>query len=246
MTSGEIGLAALALFTAGIVKGITGIGYSTTALPLLALTVGLKTGMPLVLLPSITGNLLVMRTAGGIGDMTWRFWPLYLALLPGLALGLWTLPRIDDLRAAALLGGVLATYAAFMLVRGPWMMPDAMARLVKAPVGFLSGLFNGMTGSQVMPLVPYLLSVPLTPSQFVQASNISFTLSSLVMLVGLAWVGLLGWTELALTAAGVAPALLGVAIGNAIQQRLSAETLRRLVLVALLVMGGALVVKFLG
>lgn len=243
MTFEAIALAALALFAAGIVKGITGIGYSTTALPLLALTVGLKTGMPLVLLPSITGNLLVMRNAGGFGEMARRFWPLYASLLPGLALGLWILPQIDDLKAAALLGCVLASYAAFMLVRGPWMMPEALARLVKAPVGFLSGLFNGMTGSQVMPLVPYLLSVPLSPSQFVQASNISFTLSSLVMLVGLAWVGLLGWTELGLTIAGIAPALLGVAIGNVIQKRLAAGTLRTLILVALLMMGLALVGK---
>lgn len=235
----------MALFAAGIVKGVTGIGYSTTALPLLALTVGLKTGMPLVLLPSITGNLLVMRNAGGFGDMAHRFWPLYASLLPGLALGLWILPQVDDHKAAAMLGCVLASYAAFMLVRGPWMMPEAMARLVKAPVGFLSGLFNGMTGSQVMPLVPFLLSVPLSPSQFVQASNISFTLSSLVMLVGLAWVGLLGWTELTLTVAGVAPALLGVAIGNSISTRLAAETLRKLVLVALLAMGLALVAKSL-
>lgn len=246
MTSGDIVLAALALFAAGVVKGITGIGYSTTALPLLALTVGLKTGMPLVLLPSITSNLLVMRNAGGFGEMARRFWPLYAALLPGLALGLWVLPQIDDLKASGLLGCVLASYAAFMLVRGPWMMPEAMARIVKAPVGFLSGLFNGMTGSQVMPLVPYFLSVPLSPSQFVQASNISFTLSSLVMLVGLAWVGLLGWTELALTAAGIAPALIGVAIGNMIQKRLAAETLRKLVLVALLAMGLALVVRVVG
>ncbi len=243
MTSGEIILAALALLTAGVVKGITGIGYSTTALPLLALSVGLKTGMPLVLLPSITGNLLVMRNAGGFGEMAQRFWPLYAALLPGLVLGLWVLPQIDDLKVAGLLGGVLASYAAFMLVHGPWMMPEAMVRLLKAPVGFLSGLFNGMTGSQVMPLVPYLLSVPLSPSQFVQASNISFTLSSLVMLVGLAWVGLLGWTELALTVSGIAPALLGVAIGTAISKQLAAETLRKLVLVALLAMGLALVVK---
>lgn len=246
MTAEELVLAAGALFAAGIVKGVTGIGYSTTALPLLALTVGLKTGMPLVLLPSITGNLLVMRSAGGFGAMVRRFRPLYASLLPGLALGLWILPQIDDLKAAAMLGCVLASYSAFMLVRGPWIMPEAMAALVKAPVGFLSGLFNGMTGSQVMPLVPYFLSVPLTPNEFVQASNISFTLSSLVMLAGLAIVGLLGWTELGLTFLGIAPALLGVALGNAIRQRLAAEALRTLILGALLMMGLALVAKALG
>ena len=110
----------------------------------------------------------------------------------------------------------------------------------------LTGLVNGLTGSQVMPLVPYLLSLELNASTFVQASNISFTLSSLLMLAGLARIGLLGWAELGLTIAGIAPALLGVAIGNAIRQRLAPETLRKLVLGALLAMGLALVVKAVG
>jgi uncharacterized membrane protein YfcA len=239
-------LAALALMAAGVVKGVTGIGYSTSALPLLALTVGLKTGMPLVLLPSITSNVMVMRTAGDFAGTLRRFWPIYLAVLPGLVVGLAILPHIADIEAGGVLGLVLGVYAAAMLLRGPWLMPQGWSRPLMVPVGLLTGLVNGLTGSQVMPLVPYLLSLGLPANAFVQASNISFTLSSLVMLVGLARVGLLGWTELGLTITGIAPALAGVAIGNAIRQRLAAETLRRLVLGALLVMGLALVVKAVG
>jgi hypothetical protein len=245
MTAKEMALAALALLVAGLVKGVTGIGYSTTALPLLALTVGLKAGMPIVLLPSITSNLLLMRAAGDFGDAAGRFWPIYVAVLPGLILGLWLLPSVDDHRAAAVLGGVLATYAAFMLVRGPWVMPEKLARLAMPPVGLVTGFVNGLTGSQVMPLVPYLLAADLTPSQFIQASNISFTLSSLVMIGGLAWVGLLGWSELVLSAIGIAPALIGTSIGGAIRRSLAAETVLRLVLGALLAMGLALVTKAL-
>jgi len=237
---------ALALLTAGIVKGVTGIGYSTTALPLLALTVGLKAGMPLVLIPSIVSNLLVMRDAGGFREAATRFMPIYLAVLPGLAVGLWVLPKIDDHWAAAVLGGVLTLYAALMLRRGPWIMPKPLARRLRLPAGFLTGFFNGLTGSQVMPLVPYLLAVELPPSLFVQICNISFTMSSLVMIAGLAWVGLLGRTELAMSAMGIVPALAGVAIGNVIRRRLDAGTLRRLVLMVLLGTGLALVVRALG
>lgn len=238
-----VALAALALMAAGIVKGVTGIGYSTTALPLLALSVGLKTGMPLVLLPSITSNVMVMRTAGDFSGTLRRFWPVYLAVLPGLLAGLAILPRIADVEAGGVLGLVLAVYAAAMLLRGPWLMPEGWRRPLMVPAGLLTGLVNGLTGSQVMPLVPYLLSLELPAGTFVQASNISFTLSSLVMLVGLSRVGLLGWTELALTIAGIAPALIGVAIGNAIRHRLAAVTLRNLVLGALLAMGLALLAK---
>lgn len=239
-------LAALALMAAGIVKGVTGIGYSTSALPLLALTVGLKAGMPLVLLPSIASNLTVMRAAGDFGATFRRFWPIYLAVLPGLVAGLAILPRIADVDAGGVLGLVLAAYATAMLLRGPWHLPEPWRRSLMLPVGLLTGLVNGLTGSQVMPLVPYLLSLELNASTFVQASNISFTLSSLLMLAGLARIGLLGWAELGLTIAGIAPALLGVAIGNAIRQRLAPETLRKLVLGALLAMGLALVVKAVG
>ncbi len=236
-------VAALALMVAGIVKGVTGIGYSTSALPLLALTVGLKAGMPLVLLPSIASNVLLMRAAGDFDGTLRRFWPIYLAVLPGLVAGLAILPRVADVEAGAVLGVVLAVYATAMLLRGPWYLPEAWRRPLMVPVGLVTGLVNGLTGSQVMPLVPYLLSLGLPASTFVQASNISFTLSSLVMLVGLARVGLLGWTDLGLTIAGIAPALLGVAVGSAIGKRLAAGTLRKLVLGALLAMGLALVVK---
>ncbi len=164
-------------------------------------------------------------------------------MLPGLVTGLAILPHVADIEAGAVLGLVLAVYAAAMLLRGPWYLPEPWRRSLMGPVGLLTGLVNGLTGSQVMPLVPYLLSLELPASTFVQASNISFTLSSLVMLAGLARIGLLGWAELGLTIAGIAPALLGVAIGNAIRKRLAAETLRNLVLGALLAMGLALVVK---
>jgi uncharacterized protein len=246
MSIDTVWLVGLALLAAGIVKGVTGIGYSTTALPLLALTVGLKAGMPLVLLPSISSNLLVMRDAGGFRDAIGRYWPMYRAVLPGLGLGLAALPRTDEVVTAATLGLVLATYAGLTLVGRVRSLPRTLERAARLPVGFATGFINGLTGSQVMPLVPYLLSLDLPPSLFVQACNISFTMSSLVMLGGLAWVGLLGWPELALSLAGIVPALLGVAIGNAIRRPLDTPTLRQLVLVVLLVTGVALVLRALG
>ncbi|MEM1315153.1 MAG: sulfite exporter TauE/SafE family protein, partial [Pseudomonadota bacterium] len=49
-----------ALLFAGFVKGATGLGYSTTSLPLLALVIGLKPALPLVLAPSLASNLVVL------------------------------------------------------------------------------------------------------------------------------------------------------------------------------------------
>ncbi len=76
------------LLFAALVKGVTGLGFSTTAMPLLTLAVGLERALPLVLMPSITSNILVMVDAGHFRASVRRFWPLYVALLPGIALGL--------------------------------------------------------------------------------------------------------------------------------------------------------------
>ena len=80
---------------AATAKGVTGLGFSTTCLPILALLVGLKEALPLVLIPSICSNIVVMRQAGRFGETLRRFWPMLLALLPGLVLGLWTLAYLS-------------------------------------------------------------------------------------------------------------------------------------------------------
>ena len=47
---------AAVVFLAAFVKGVTGLGFSTTALPFLVLTIGLKETLPLLIIPSILSN----------------------------------------------------------------------------------------------------------------------------------------------------------------------------------------------
>ncbi|MCY3754925.1 MAG: TSUP family transporter, partial [Alphaproteobacteria bacterium] len=107
-----LALVAVAFLIAAFVKGATGLGFSTCALPLLALSIGIREALPLVLAPSIASNLLVMRGAGHFRETVRRFWPLCLAVLPGIALGVMLLVWVDPLAAGAVLGAVLAGYAA--------------------------------------------------------------------------------------------------------------------------------------
>ena len=49
---------------ASSVKGVTGLGFSTVCLPFLALTVGLKAALPLLIIPSLLSNIIIMRQVG--------------------------------------------------------------------------------------------------------------------------------------------------------------------------------------
>lgn len=236
----QVALVVLGFFGAGVVKGATGLGYSTSALPVLTLAVGLHTAMPLVLFPSLASNLTLMVGAGHFGATLRRFLWLYVALLPGLGLGLVLLLRIDQDAAASVLGLVIAAYCALAFWQPALRLADRLEGPLQIPVGFLNGLINGLTGSQIVPLVPFMLSLRLDADRFVQAVNIAFTISSLVMVVGLSRAGLLNWHTLLMSVAGIIPAILGGWLGGRLRRRLPEAKFRFLVLCVLMVLGAIL------
>ncbi len=230
-----------AYLAAGLVKGATGLGFSTTCLPLLALAIGLKDALPLVIIPSFSSNVVIMRAAGHFRETLRRFWPLYVALVPGLAAGLWALSVVDGAQAAAVLGAVLMLYAIYALAMKPKPMRAHLERPLAPLTGLLTGFVNGLTGSQVMPLLPYVFALQLDPNRLVQAINISFTSSSVVMAIGLLHLNLFDSGDLAISVAGIVPAIGGAAIGNQLRKRLMPEVFRKLVLVVLLSLGAVLI-----
>lgn len=242
MTTAEMLIAVAGLAIAGLVKGATGIGYSTTALPIVALAIGLDRAMPLVILPSISSNLSVMFSAAEFGTTLRRFRTLYLALLPGLLAGLYLLSRIPTATAARVLGLVILAYALYALARPAIEIAAERERWLNVPVGVLNGLINGLTGSQIMPVVPYALSLRLTPDALLQLTNITFTLSSLVMMAGLAKLGFLEASILMMSVSGIVPGLAGVAAGARLRRRIAPATFRKAVLVVLAVMASILIV----
>ena len=240
----QITVVSTAFLAAGLVKGVTGLGYTTSALPVITLAVGLHTAMPLVLFPSMASNLTVMVGAGHFRTTLRRFLLLYLALLPGLGLGLALALTADQDLAASVLGLVIIVYCAFAFWRPALRLTERQERTMQIPVGLLNGLINGFTGSQIIPLVPFMLSLRLEADRFVQAVNIGFTLSSLVMVFGLSQVGLLNWSTLLFSVAGIVPAILGSWVGAILRRRLPDTRFRLFVLSVLIVLGAILVSRF--
>ncbi|KZL21516.1 Sulfite exporter TauE/SafE [Pseudovibrio axinellae] len=242
-SSSELAAIAGAFFFAAFVKGVTGLGFSTTCLPFLVYAVGLKRGIPLVLLPSITSNILVMVDAGYFREMVARFRWMLLLTIPGIVLGLWWLNVAPTQEAVVVLGFVLISYALFATFTPDLSMGRGLERLLGPVSGFITGVVNGITGSQIMPVLPYLLSLNLNSSQFVQAINCSFTLSSFVMATGLYYYGLLDLSALGVSALGLAFVYLGTKLGSRVRQHLSPSAFRTAVLVLLFALGVSLLAK---
>jgi len=230
---------------AATAKGVTGLGFTTVCLPFLAVIVGLKEALPLVIIPSVSSNLVVMHGAGRFGETLRRFWPMLLATVPGLVVGLWALALVDGRHAGGVLGMVLVLWCAFAYANPDLRLPERWEKRLGPVSGFLTGAVNGLTGSQVMPSMPYLMALHLDRNVFIQAINCSFTLSSLIMAIGLERLGLFTTDAVIVSALGTAFAFSGLKLGERIRHRLSPDAFRLAVLVMLAVMGVSLVVRAL-
>lgn len=228
---------------AAFLKGTSGLGFATTCVGIMAAYLDPRIAIPLVIIPSLASNAFVMVDAGGFFPILRRFWPMYISSLPGLALGLWLLDGGDASLSRGVLGTAMLLYGTWGLWGGKLSLPEKP--WLFWPVGLTTGLVNGLTGSQVMPILPYLMSLKLTKDELVQAINSSFTLASLIMLAGLGKLGLFN-TEIAIiSTAGIIPVAVGIWLGGRVRRALPETVFRKVVLWLLVVLGSGLIAKII-
>lgn len=236
-------LAGLGLFLAGIVKGATGLGYSSCALPFLVSAIGLKPAMALVIIPAMATNVTVAFTAGHFTEIARRFSNLYLAMLPGIAIGVYLLAWVAQSVATRTLGIVIIAYALLSLLRPELAISRASERSLQLPTGFANGILTGLTGSQVMPLFPYMMAIELDPNRLVQAINLAVSLSSVVLAIGLFTAGIMTPALLGASVIAIAPALVGVEIGTRMRRFIPASQFKAVVLYVLAATGFMLLIR---
>lgn len=228
---------------AAFLKGTAGLGFATTCLGVMATYVDMRLAIPLVVIPSLLSNAMVMIDAGGFVSIMRRFWFMYLASFPGLLFGLWILGGGDTAFPRAVLGTSMFLYGVYGLWGGQFSLVHKPA--IAGFVGVTTGLVNGLTGSQIMPILPYLMAINITKDELVQAINTSFTFASIVMLFGLGKLGLMTWDIAMLSGVGLVPVWLGIWLGGRVRRLLPEVVFRRVVLIMVALLGAGLVFKAL-
>jgi len=236
-------LAMGAFFAASFLKGLTGLGFSTLCLGFLAVFIDIKLAIALVFLPSLSSNIFVMVEAGRFFEALKRFWLLFLSALPGLFIGIWFLNRSQTDIPKSLLGLVMLLYGMWGLKKGLLQLTRDQEKRLTIPVGIVSGIINGATGSQIMPIMPYLLSLKMDRDLFVQAINLSFTINTLIMMACLGRLGLFSDQIIQWSLVGIIPVAAGIFLGGRIRKKISEAIFQKMVLILLIVLGIMLVLK---
>ena len=227
----------LTFLLAGAVKGVIGLGLPTVALAVLTVALGLQPAMALLLVPSLATNVWQAAAGTHLRAVLARIWPLPLAAAATVWIGAGALTRIDLAWLSALLGLLIAIYAAVSLAGYRLAVSERRQVWAGPLVGAVNGVLTGMTGSFVFPGVFYLQAIGLPRDALIQAMGVLFTVSTAALGVALAGRGLVS-TEFGLvSSAAVLPALLGMAIGRRLRGAMSDALFRRVFFTALLALG---------
>lgn len=241
-----LAIVAAVFVLAGMVKGVIGLGLPTVSLGLLTAALDLTSAMALMIAPSLVTNLWQGAVGGHARAILNAHWP-FLALATGtIWIGAMALGQVDPALLSALLGAVLAVYAAIGL-SGARLAIAPRHRPWAGPVfGAANGVLTGMTGSFVVPGVMYLQAAGLPRDRLVQAMGMLFTLSTAGLAVALGRHGLWSAELGTLSALAVVPAILGMVVGARLRRRIPEAAFRRVFFAAILLLGGYIAARALG
>ena len=236
-------LAAAVFVLAGIVKGVVGLGLPTIAMALLASLMAPAQAAALLVVPSLVTNLAQIRPWPTLAPMLRRLAPMQIGVCAGTLAGAWLLGAPAGAWAMASLGAALVAYAAWGLTGAHFSVQPATEKWLGPLIGAATGVVTAATGVFVVPAVPYLQALGLSRDELVQAMGISFTVSTVALAVGL--YANAGGTGLAVGASALmlVPALVGMAVGQALRQKLSPVLFRRCFLVCLALLGTHMVMR---
>ena len=242
MIDGVLAFIGAVFLLAGFAKGMIGLGLPTISMGLLVLVLSPVEAAAILVLPSLLTNAWQMVAGPFLPSLVRRLWPMMLAVCAGTWLGLGLMTGAGARYGTALLGGALVLYALVGLLSVRLVLANAPPLLGPA-IGAVTGLVTAATGVFVIPAVPYLQSIGLEKEELVQALGLSFTVSTLALAVNVAWAGGFGVSMAASAVVALALAGAGMAAGQAVRHRLSAQLFRRCFFAGLLLLGLHLMVQ---
>ena len=234
---------ALLLLGGGILHGILGVGFPLVTTPFLSLFTDVRQVMLLILLPTLSINLVSILRGGGWQRQIRRYYPLALGGILGSALGSYLLASVDPEPFKLVLAVAILTYlqTARFGQRLRWVKRRPV--LAMAVFGLLGGVLAGTVNVMVPALIIFALESGLAMRSMVQVFNFCFLLGKLTQALAFAQVGLLSMPLLLQTFPLALVALAGLSIGFFLQKRVSPDAYRRGLTLLLYAMAGFLVVQ---
>ena len=228
---------AFALFVAGVVKGILGIGVPVVSVSLLSLAINVPMAVALLPVPILLSNLWQSLSSGEIRRTFQRFAPMIAALVVGTFVGARLLVDMDQRTLLGIVGAAVLLFAISAHFPRKLRVGPGVERWLGAPVGFAGGVLGGMTTFFGPPLIMFLFALNLEKDEFVGTISTVYLCAAIPLAAALGMFGFMGPEEYLWSTAAAAPLFVGLLAGQWLRTRISQSAFRRGLLLMLLVVG---------
>ncbi|MDM7931224.1 sulfite exporter TauE/SafE family protein [Tabrizicola sp.] len=238
--SAEAFVAAMAVtFFAGIVKGA--VGFAMPMILISAFAVFLPTNLALagLILPTLATNIsqAFRQGVGAARDTAATYHRFLIGTVICIAISAPFAGMIPRDVYLLLLGLPITAFAALQLMGASLAIKLHHRNRAEWGLGVVGGLYGGISGIWGPPLLVFLLSTGAGKVQAIRAQGVVFLIGAVALLSAHLGTGLANAQTLAFSAALTVPALLGLYLGYAVQDRLDQGRFRRWTQVLLVLTG---------
>lgn len=224
---------------AGAIKGAVGFAMPMLMLSALGSVLPPEQALALLIMPTLITNLWQsLRQGLGAAMGSIRRHRLLIGTVMGFICVSAGFARIiPQAPMLALLGVPITAFAALQLSGRPLVIPLGKRRRAEFLTGMIGGLFGGISGIWGPPVLVYLVSANTEKREQVRVQGVVFLLGAVILALAHLVSGVLNPTTLPVSAALAVPAMIGMALGFAVQDRLDLAQFRRWTLIILLIAG---------
>jgi uncharacterized membrane protein YfcA len=171
----------IAIFFAVFTQSLAGFGVALIAMSLLPGLVGIQIATPLVALIAVTIEFfLLIRYRQALQFKA--VWPVALASVVGIPLGVWALKGVEERLFLIVLGVVIAGYALYALFQ--FKLPELSHPAWAYTVGFLAGIIGGAYNTSGPPVIIYGNCRRWPPAEFKSNLQGFFLINSAFVVLG--------------------------------------------------------------
>ena len=232
----------LAIFFGAIVKGTLGVGLPMIAVPIMAFFLPPTTAVIFLCFPILITNLLQMKIQKGIGS--YRFLPMFVALVIGLFIGCNLILRID-LSTISQIIAVSIIFSAFINYIGVNFknIEPKFEKKITIFLGFFSGIIGGLSNMYSPYILAYLAGLKLEKEFLIRTMAIMYFIGSIIIYPMWIYNDLGTKNDFIISFFLVIPAIIGQYIGTKIRKKIPNKLFINIILMTLIIMGISLFIK---
>jgi uncharacterized membrane protein YfcA len=229
---------------AGMIKGLVGFAMPTVLISGVSMFLPPEIALAGLILPTlVTNGLQALRQGFGEALRSLKRFRVFLGVGAIVLIGSAQLVRVLSADVMfMIIGGSVTAFAVMQLAGWAPKVPEKSMR-IEASVGAFAGFIGGLSGIWGPPTVAYLTAINTPKAEQMRVQGVIFGMGAVVLFFAHIKSGIVSAQTMPFSAMLVVPAVIGMMMGQRLQDRIEQAMFKRLTLIVLLVGGLNLIRK---